>query len=88
VKWTSHPDLARDLGFVIRQRRDDLQRSQEDVAHEAGLSVRHYAKLESGQTNATIGTLFSVADVLGIDILQLIELAARLKKKPVARKPR
>jgi transcriptional regulator with XRE-family HTH domain len=77
--------LAADLGVVIRRRRGDLDLSQEHVAHEAGLSVRHFAKVEAGQTNATIETLLNVAAVLDLGFLELVQMAAGVKK-PAGRK--
>jgi transcriptional regulator with XRE-family HTH domain len=86
VTWSSSKALAADLGAAIRRRRDYLDLSQEHVAHEAGLSVRHYAKVEAGQTNATLETLLNVALVLGIGFLEMVQLAAGPKRKPRSRK--
>lgn len=51
--------------------------TQEDVAHEAGLSVRHYQQLESGLGNPTFETLFNVARVLGQTVQQLLDAIDR-----------
>jgi transcriptional regulator with XRE-family HTH domain len=63
-----------------------MELSQEHLAHEAGLTVRHYAKLEKGGTNPTLETLFNVAAALDLDILELMQLAARQRKGPARKK--
>ncbi len=86
MKWTSFEDLVTNIGAAIRARRESMELSQEHVSHEAGLTVRHYAKLEKGGTNPTIETLFNVAAALDLDVLELIQLAARRRKAPVRKK--
>ena len=76
MKWTSPDDLLVDLGAALRAKRLLLDLAQEDVAHDASLSVRHYSKIENGSSNATIGTLFRVARILGLDFQELLQLAA------------
>ncbi|MGA3037452.1 MAG: helix-turn-helix transcriptional regulator [Vulcanimicrobiaceae bacterium] len=62
---------ARRLASTIRRRRRELGLTQEDVAHEAGLSVRHYQYLESGRFNPTLKTLCQLARVFAepLDVL-------------------
>jgi transcriptional regulator with XRE-family HTH domain len=61
-----------------------LDLSQEHVAHEAGLSVRHYAKIEKGSENATIASLFNIASVMDMNFFDLVRLASRRtsRKRP------
>ncbi len=88
MNWTSWPDLAADLGRAIRRQREDLDLSQEHIAHEAGLSVRHYAKVEQGKANATIGTLLSIARILGLEFDALVHAAALSGKKATTTRKR
>lgn len=60
------------LSAAIRRRRLALGLTQEDVAFQAGLSVRHYQSLESGALNPSYLVLRSVADALAIGISPLI----------------
>lgn len=60
------------LSAAIRRRRSALGLTQEDVAFQAGLSVRHYQSLESGALNPSYLVLRSVADALTIGISPLI----------------
>jgi transcriptional regulator with XRE-family HTH domain len=65
------------LTVAIRKRRDELKLTQEDVAFEAGLSVRHYQQLESGEMNPTFRTLFNVAMVLKTTVPELTAMPKR-----------
>ena len=79
MRWASFKDLRSGLAAAIRKRRETLDYSQEHVAHEAGLSVRHYAKIESGAGNPTLQTLHDIALSLDIDVLTLLKVASRRK---------
>lgn len=67
------------LTHAIRRRRDELKLTQEDVAFEAGLSVRHYQQLESGEMNPTYRTLYNVAKVLKSSVSELTASPKRRK---------
>lgn len=79
MKWTTFEAVARALGVAIRGERERLDLSQEHVAHEAGISVRHYAKIEKGTENVTIKSLVEIGRVLGMDFAQLVACAADSK---------
>jgi len=67
-------------------------RTQEDVAHEAGLTVRAYASIERGQTaNPSLASVHAIAETLGLDIVDLLQRHdGRAKPPPLkkGRKPR
>ena len=71
----------KDLARSLRARRLELDLSQEDVAYEAGLSVRHYQLLESlsasGQNNPKYRTLYDVARALSTTVCDLTEYDRR-----------
>lgn len=50
-----------------------LKLTQEDVADAAGLAIRHYQKLEAGEVNVTLRTLVRVAEVLRVQVNELLE---------------
>jgi transcriptional regulator with XRE-family HTH domain len=56
------------LGEAIRNRRDELERSQEDVSLEAGVDRAHYSGIERGETDPKLSTLLSVASALDIPL--------------------
>lgn len=67
-------------------------RTQEDVAHHAGLTVRAYAAIERGQTpNPSIGSVHAIAETLRLDIVDLLTRRDGGPKPPPlkrGRKPR
>jgi DNA-binding XRE family transcriptional regulator len=54
-----------ELASSIIQARIDKKLTQEELAKKAGLSQVMIARLESGSSNPTFGTISRVADVLG-----------------------
>jgi transcriptional regulator with XRE-family HTH domain len=58
----------------IKNRREDLQVTQEDLADLSGVGLRTLKQFESGKGNPTLQTLQKIADVLGL------ELCLRVKK--------
>ncbi len=60
-------DAARTLGERIRNQRNRLALSQEEIAHLAGMNVSNYGKIERGLGNPNFYTILQIAAVLGID---------------------
>ncbi|WP_066801000.1 helix-turn-helix domain-containing protein [Moraxella oblonga] len=56
----------------IRTLREQKQLTQEDVAERLFMSVSGYSKIERGETRLNMERLEQIADVLDIDILELI----------------
>lgn len=65
-------DLIYQLGRRMRARRQAKGFSQEHVAHEAGISSRHYYLIETGAGNPTAATLYSIARALGVNLRDLV----------------
>lgn len=55
------------IGMIIK-RRNDLRLSQSQVAQMIGTHQPAIARLESGNCNTRIDTLYKVIDALGLDI--------------------
>jgi transcriptional regulator with XRE-family HTH domain len=47
--------------------------TQEDAAHAAGLTLRHYQRLEAGTENPTATTLMGLAKALGVPVSQILD---------------
>lgn len=58
---------AKILGSRIRERRESLDLSQEDVAHMASMHVSNYGKIERGSANPSLHTMLRIASVLEVD---------------------
>lgn len=61
-------NLSKIVCYNIRQLRISNERSQEDLAFEAEMSVSHLSKLERGVTSPTIKTLSRIANALEVPI--------------------
>ena len=67
-----------DMIRALIERRNQLQMSQTEVANVIGTKQPAISRLEKGDYNTTLRTLFKVADALDLDIA----LIARSESKP------
>lgn len=58
---------AQILGSRLRERRESLGLSQEDVAHMSAMHVSNYGKIERGRANPNLHTLLRITSVLEVD---------------------
>lgn len=63
------------VGTTIRLLRGE--RSQEDLAHEAGISTSTLSRLERGLHQPSLPTLRKLAVALGVSLADLIDAAER-----------
>ena len=54
---------------IIKERRNILGLTQQDLSDYAGLSVRFIKRVEAGKGNPSIASLAKIADVLGLEIV-------------------
>jgi transcriptional regulator with XRE-family HTH domain len=80
VAQSTFEKYALQVGAAIRRLRRDRNLTQEDVASEADVSIRHYQQLESGRMNPPLRTLFRVARVLGVPPNELLEWIVQRKR--------
>lgn len=57
----------------VRALRVEQRLSQETVAHNAGLALRHFQKVEAGEVNLTVRSLAKIAQALSVDIARLFD---------------
>lgn len=67
--------LQEQLGAAIRERRTALEMSQEAFADSIQMHRAYYSKIERGERNVTLATLWRVAQGLGIQPSDLLEEA-------------
>ena len=60
-----HP---KDLGQIIKARREVLAITQMDLAEISNMGLRTLKALENGKTNPTLETLNKIMDVLGMEL--------------------
>ena len=53
---------------IIKERRNLLGLTQQDLADYTGLSLRIIKSIESGKGNPSVGNLRKIADILGLEI--------------------
>ncbi|MNB97420.1 anaerobic benzoate catabolism transcriptional regulator [compost metagenome] len=61
------------IGKRIRQARQELSFTQEEVAAAVGMSRDKYANIESGRTTCSLPDAKEVCDFLGLDIQELLK---------------
>lgn len=66
--------LQRHIGQRIQVARLASGLTQEVAADLAGIDVKRWQRLEAGQVNATVKTLWRVAEATGVDVSALIVL--------------
>jgi transcriptional regulator with XRE-family HTH domain len=71
----SQPSLAQ-LGAAIRTLREKRGLTAEALAAETELHVVSVSRIENGRQNPTWIALLSIADVLDVEMIDLIRLAA------------
>ena len=62
------------VGTVIRKLREARGLTREELGEKTGLSVHHVYRLESGERNLTMGTLYSVMEALQCDANTLLSI--------------
>ena len=71
------------FGTVIRQRRDDLRRSQREVAELSHFDRSYIADLELGNANPSLGTILRIAEALDLTPAELMRrLSAAIAADP------
>lgn len=63
----------KDLADTIRQRRDTLRITQEDLAELSGVALRTIKAIETAKGNPTLLTINKLTDVLGLDLAVTIK---------------
>lgn len=61
------------IGKRIRQVRQDLSFTQEEVATAVGMSRDKYANIESGRTTCSLPDAKEICDFLGLDVQELLK---------------
>ncbi|WP_282857213.1 helix-turn-helix domain-containing protein [Pseudoclavibacter helvolus] len=75
---------ARELGVNLQRQRMASGFTQEALAHAAGLTRTHYQQIERGfwkkdqPANTSIKVLARIAQVLGVEVAELLPSVARL----------
>src|SRR5947209_5378007 len=69
-------DLQEIMGRVIRRERQERQMTIKELGEKAGLSEIYVGEIERGQKYPSAKVLESIAEALGLDIAELLEMVA------------
>ena len=69
MERTAGPDPA--LAGTLRAFREAAGRSQEDVAHSAGVTIAAYGRIERAQSDPAWSTVVRIANELGVPLEKL-----------------
>lgn len=67
-------ELTKALGERIRKLRKKQGMSQEDLANEADIPLSQVGRIERGENNPTISTLYVISLALGVDLKGLVDV--------------
>lgn len=65
--------LIKALGNRIRELRTGKGLSQEELSNEADIPLSQIGRIERGETNPTISTLFVISEALGTNLTSLLD---------------
>lgn len=78
IAMKTEKQLRNSIGCVLLSKRqsldaDGIKVTQEDIAFEAGISTRHYGKIERGETMPTLYILMKIAPTLQLTLGELVK---------------
>lgn len=65
------------IGERIHELRLQHGLSQEELSHEADLMLSQIGRIERGETNPTVSTLYVLAQALGVDLKELVDVKVK-----------
>lgn len=77
-------DLAKGLGRAARKARQQLARTQQEIADDLGVSVEFYSRLERGVTMPSLVTFVRLLDILEVSADALLERVAAIHARESA----
>lgn len=75
VKYLKDKDGLKRFGERVRQYRLARNLSQEGLAYESGLSYSHINRIERGELNAGLSTVFMLARTLEVELKDLFDFS-------------
>jgi transcriptional regulator with XRE-family HTH domain len=72
--------LIKSIGERIRELRLQKGISQEDLSNEAEVPLSQIGRIERGENNPTISTLFVIAQALQVDLKSLVDVKLKTTK--------
>ena len=70
-------DIRERFGFAVKARREDLNLTQEDLAHKAGIHRTYLSDIERGSRNVALINIERLAEALSLSLSELFRMAER-----------
>lgn len=67
------PDIRERFGFAVKLRREELELTQEDLAHKAGIHRTYLSDIERGSRNVSLINIERVAAALSLSMAELFQ---------------
>lgn len=79
--------ITESLGLALRQCREQLRISQEELAHRAGLDRTYISGIERGRRNPSLLTIERMAKTLGVEVEVLFQIVSKIQQEAGKEKP-
>lgn len=70
-------DIRERFGFAVKERREELKLTQEDLADKAGIHRTYLSDIERGSRNVSLLNIERLARALSLSIAELFRLTER-----------
>jgi transcriptional regulator with XRE-family HTH domain len=64
--------FIKNVGQKLREKRLSKNLSQATLSHDANVPINQIGRIERGEINTTIGSLFKICKALNIDVSELL----------------
>jgi transcriptional regulator with XRE-family HTH domain len=64
--------FIKNVGQKLREKRLSKHLSQATLSHDANIPINQIGRIERGEINTTIGSLFKICKALNIDVSELL----------------
>ena len=72
MEYLRHTDHLKKLGAKVKKTRESLGISQDELSFRTSLAKSQIGRIERGEINTGISTLYEIAMGLGVDIKDLL----------------
>jgi transcriptional regulator with XRE-family HTH domain len=74
MRKRSQPDIRERFGFAVKDRREQLGLTQEDLAHKAEIHRTYLSDIERGSRNVSLINIERIAAALSLPISELFQI--------------
>ena len=67
-------DLVKKIGLKIREIRESQNLSLQEFADKLDIEYNNLIRIEKGRTNPTIGTLYGICQILGVKLVDVVNV--------------